>query len=148
MGIDRTSKMFVHAIRAISLMSVENWEVKLELFKSLGFSEDDILSIFRRVPLVFSASERKIKAITQLFLSTGKCDISYVVKNPDLLCCSVENKFKPQLRVLEVLESNNLLLKMPSLAPACRITDKKFYEKYVLPYSNEVGELFVVKKAS
>ncbi|XP_059629825.1 uncharacterized protein LOC132272748 [Cornus florida] len=148
MGIDRKSKLFLHAIRAISSMTKENWELKLELFKSLKFSEDDILSVFRRQPQVFVVSDRKIKEITQLFLSTGKCDISYVVNNPDLLCRSVENKLKPRLRVLEVLESRNLLLKKPSLGTVCRITDKKFFEKYVLPYSNEVGELFVVKKAS
>ncbi|XP_059629823.1 uncharacterized protein LOC132272747 [Cornus florida] len=148
MGIDRKSKLFLHAIRAISSMTKENWELKLELLKSLGFSEDDILSVFRRQPKVFTVSDRKIKEITQLFLSTGKCDISYVVNNPDLLCRSVENKLKPRLRVLEVLESRNLLLKMPSLGTVCRITDKKFFEKYVLPYSNEVGELFVVKKTS
>ncbi|XP_059629817.1 uncharacterized protein LOC132272740 [Cornus florida] len=148
MGIDRKSKMFLYAIRAIGSMTKENWELKLEFFKSLGFSEDDILSVFRKQPHVFAVSERKIEAVTQLFLSTGKCDISYVVNNPDLLARSIESKLKPRLRVLDVLESRNLLPKKPSLAYACKITDKKFYEKYVLPYSNEVGELFVVKKAS
>ncbi|XP_059629839.1 transcription termination factor MTERF5, chloroplastic-like [Cornus florida] len=148
MGIDGKSKMFLHAIRAISSMTRENWELKLEVFKSLGFSEDDILSVFRRQPLVFAKSERKIKAITHLFLSMGKCDISFVVNNAELLGYSVENRLKPRLRVLEVLESRNLLLKKPSLATVCRMTDKKFFEKYLLPHSDEVGELFVVNKAS
>ncbi|XP_059631417.1 transcription termination factor MTERF2, chloroplastic-like [Cornus florida] len=148
LGFDRNSKMFLPAIRAISSMTIENWELKLEVFKSLGFSEDDILSIFRRQPQLFSLSVRKIKATTQLLLSSGKCDISYVVKNPDLLGRSIENRLKPRLRVLEVLESRNLLLKKPSLGHVCKITDKKFFEKYVLPYSDEVGELFVVNKAS
>ncbi|XP_059631464.1 uncharacterized protein LOC132274240 [Cornus florida] len=142
MGIDRKSKMFFKAIRAISSMSIENWELKLEVFKSLRFSEDDILSVFRRAPLVFTLSQRKIKAKTQLLLSTGKCDISYVVNHPFLLTLSVENRLKPRLRVLEVLESRNLFLKKPSLATVCPLTDKKFFEKYVLPYSDEVGELF------
>ncbi|XP_059629836.1 transcription termination factor MTERF8, chloroplastic-like [Cornus florida] len=147
-GFDRKSKMFLHAILAISWMTKENWELKLEVFKSLGFSEDDILSVFRRHPQVFAQSERKIKETTQLLLSTGKCDISYVVNYPDLLGYSVENRLKPRLRVVEVLESRNLLLNKPSLGTVCRITERKFFEKYVLPYSNEVGELFVFKKAS
>ncbi|XP_059629861.1 uncharacterized protein LOC132272785 [Cornus florida] len=146
MGINRKSKMFLPAIRAIRTMSIENWELKLEVFKSLGFSEDDILSVFRRAPLVFALSERKIRAKTQLLLSTGKCDISYVVNHPFLLTLSVENRLKPRLRVLEVLESRNLLLKNPSLATVFWFTDDKFFEKYVLPYSDEVGELFVVNK--
>ncbi|XP_059629850.1 uncharacterized protein LOC132272774 [Cornus florida] len=148
MGIDRKSKMFLIAIRAISCMSKDNWELKLVLFKSLGFSEDDILSVFRRQPQLFVLSERKIKATAQLLLSTGKCDISYVVNNPNLLCYSVENRLKPRIKVLEVLETRNLLLKKPSLSTVCKMSDKKFFEKYVLPYSNEVGQLFVVNKPS
>ncbi|XP_059629863.1 uncharacterized protein LOC132272788 [Cornus florida] len=148
MGIDRKSKMFLPAIKAISSMTKEKWELKLEVFKSLGFSEYDILSVFRRAPLVFALSERKIKAKTQLLLSTGKCDISYVINNPFLLTLSVENRLKPRLRVLEVLESRNLLLKKPSLATVCPLTDKSFFQKYVLPYSDEVGEFFVFKAAS
>ncbi|XP_059631374.1 uncharacterized protein LOC132274187 [Cornus florida] len=148
MGFDRNSKMFLPAIRAISSMTVENWELKLEVFKSLGFSEDDILSVFRRLPQVFALSERKIKATTQLLLSTGKCDISYVVNHPALLLYSVENRLKPRLRVIEALERRNLLLKKPCLTTQFIMSDKKFFEKYVLPYSDEVGELFVVNKAS
>ncbi|XP_059629826.1 uncharacterized protein LOC132272749 [Cornus florida] len=148
MGIDRKSKMFLPAIQAICSMSIENWELKLEAFKSLGFSEDDILSAFRRAPMVFALSERKIKEITQLLLSTGKCDMSYVANNPNILSYSVENRLKPRLRVLEVLESRNLLLKKLSLVTVLGFTDKKFFEKYVLPYSDEVGELFVFNKAS
>ncbi|XP_059631451.1 uncharacterized protein LOC132274233 [Cornus florida] len=146
MGFDRKSKMFLEAIRIISSMTKEKWELKLEVFKSLGFSEDDILSVFRRAPQLFGLSERKIKETTQLFLRTGKCDISYVVNNPELLCYSVENRTKPRLRVLEVLESRNLLLKKPSLGTVCKMTDKKFFEKYVVPHSNEVGELFVATR--
>ncbi|XP_059629854.1 transcription termination factor MTERF6, chloroplastic/mitochondrial-like [Cornus florida] len=146
MGFNRKSKLFIEAIRVISSMTKENWELKLEVFKSLGFSEDDILSVFRTQPQAFRKSERKIRAITQLLLSTGKCDISFVVKNPEFLGYSVENRLKPRLRVVEVLESRNLLLKKPSLANVCKMSNKKFFEKYVLPFSNEVGQLFVVNK--
>ncbi|XP_059629835.1 transcription termination factor MTERF15, mitochondrial-like [Cornus florida] len=131
MGVDRKSKMFVHAIRVINSMTKEKWELKLEVFKSLGFSEDDILSDFRRQPQVFAVSERKIKTITQLLLSTGKCDISFVVNHPFLLTLSVENRLKPRLRVLEFLESRNFPLKKLNLSTICKMTDKKFFEKYV-----------------
>ncbi|XP_059629859.1 uncharacterized protein LOC132272783 [Cornus florida] len=151
MGIVRKSKMFLSGIQAICSMSTENWELKLEVFKSLGFSEDDILSVFRRAPQLFALSERKIKAttqlllgtvfrrgpyvsarperkikaITQFLLSTGKFDISYVVVNhPELFGFSVANRLRPRLNVMEVLESRNLLLKMPSLKHAFHLIDK------------------------
>ncbi|KAE8704422.1 hypothetical protein F3Y22_tig00110457pilonHSYRG00176 [Hibiscus syriacus] len=53
MGIDRKSNMFFIAIRTLSSMSEEKWEQKFKLFRKLGFSEDDILSTFRRTPRVY-----------------------------------------------------------------------------------------------
>ena len=140
LGMDRRSKGFLNAIRSISSMTVENWELKLELFRSLGFSEDDIVSVFRKAPQVFAVSERKIKESTRVLCGFGKSDISLIVCHPDLLNLSVENRLKPRLRVVEILESKNLLRKMPSLTTVCKMSHKRFFEKFVLPYSNEVGK--------
>lgn len=148
MGFDRKSKMFLAALRTVSSMTHENWVLKLELFRSLGFSENDILSVFRRVPQVFSISERKIKEVTELLLSAWNIDISYIVRHPELLICSIEHRLKPRLRVLEILEKENALKKKPGLTTVCKITDKKFLEKFVLPYSKEIVELNVASWAS
>lgn len=85
MGFDRNSRMFISAIGIMSSMRVETWELKLKLFRSLGFSEKDILAIFRRSPLVFGLSERKIKEVAGLLLSAAKFDIPFVINNPVLL---------------------------------------------------------------
>lgn len=148
MGFDRKSKMFLAALRTVSSMTPENWELKLKLFRSLGFSENDILDVFRRVPQVFSISERKIKEVTELLLSAWNIDISYIVRHPELLICSIEHRLKPRLRVLEILEKENALKKKPGLTTVCKITDKKFLEKFVLPYSKEMVELNVASWAS
>lgn len=138
MGFDRNSKMFLTAIRTLSSMTLENWELKLKLFKSLGFSENDILVVFRRVPQVFAVSERKIRKVTETLLSWRSHDISLVVNHPELLIYSVERRLKPRLDILEILEKKNLLHKFPSLIVACKISDKQFSEKYVVPYLNEL----------
>ncbi|KAE8690410.1 putative Late embryoproteinsis abundant hydroxyproline-rich glycofamily protein [Hibiscus syriacus] len=69
MGADRKSNMFVVAVRTLSSMSEEKREQKLKLFRKSGFSEDDILSTFKRAPQVFALSERKINEITEIFLT-------------------------------------------------------------------------------
>ncbi|CAK9154230.1 unnamed protein product [Ilex paraguariensis] len=148
MGFNRNSKMFLHAIRTVSSMTIKNWELKLELFRSLGFSDVDILSVFQRKPQIFAVSQRKIKDVTKLLLATGKFDISFIVNHPELLCCSIENRLKPRLRVVEVLENKKLLPKKPSLTSLHKITDEKFFEKFVLPYSNEVGEIYIAREFS
>ncbi|XP_065869861.1 uncharacterized protein [Euphorbia lathyris] len=146
MGVDRKSKMFIEAVRVLSCISRENWELKLKLFKELGFSEQNILVAFRRAPHVFGASERKIKEVTLLLLSVE--DIPYIVSSPTLLTNSVEKRLKPRLRVLEALQSKELLKKKPSLARFLAIPDAEFINKYVSPYSNEVVSLYAASQDS
>ncbi|WCJ18933.1 Mitochondrial transcription termination factor family protein [Euphorbia peplus] len=61
MGVDRKSKMFIEAVKVMTNMSRQNWELKLDVFRELGFSEHNILVAFRRMPPVFGSSEKKIK---------------------------------------------------------------------------------------
>ncbi|EEF48484.1 uncharacterized protein LOC8263052 [Ricinus communis] len=141
MGFDRKSKMFLPAIRTMSSMTVENWELKLKLLRDLGLSEENILSVFKRVPQAFAISERKIKDVTKLLLNVGNLDISYIVRHPDLLICSVNQRLKPRLAVLQVLENKKLLQKKPSFTSFFKISGSQFLHKYVIPYSDELGDL-------
>ncbi|RVW65483.1 hypothetical protein CK203_022093 [Vitis vinifera] len=146
MGCDRKSKMYLHAIRNLSSMTLENWELKLKLFRSLGFSENEIVTSFRKAPQVFALSERKIIEGTRFLLTVGNSDMSYLVNHAELLIFSIEKRLKPRFRVLEFLQGKNLLPKRPSVTTICKISNKQFIGKYVLPYSNEVGDLYMVKE--
>lgn len=143
MGFDRKSKMFLPAIRTISSMRMESWERKLKLVRCLGFGEGDILLMFRTVPQAFAMSERKIQGVTEMLLSRGDMDISFIVQNPSLFLCSIEGSLKPRLRVYDILKSKNLLPKRTSLASICKMSKSKFLDKYVLPY-HELRELSIL----
>ncbi|XP_040948643.1 uncharacterized protein [Gossypium hirsutum] len=125
LGFDRKSNMFLAAIRMLSSMSEENWELKLKLFRKLGFSEDDIMSTFRRTPQVFAVSERKIKQVTDF------CLIERIL----------ERRLKPRLLVIETLESKNSLRRKVNMTTIYKMPDKKFREKYVVPYLKELEEV-------
>ncbi|XVE55474.1 hypothetical protein DITRI_Ditri03aG0161600 [Diplodiscus trichospermus] len=142
MGFDRKSKMFLAAIRMLSSMSEENWELKLKLFRSLGFSEEKIMSTFRTIPQVFAVSQRKIKEITEFLLSRKNVDISFIINHPWVLLCSVEHRLKPRLLVFEILETKNLLWRKVGLVTLYKMSENQFREKYVHPYLKEL------KKAS
>ncbi|KAB2628987.1 hypothetical protein D8674_033782 [Pyrus ussuriensis x Pyrus communis] len=138
MGFDMKSKRFLSAIRIMTSLTVETWERKVKLFKSLGLSEDDISAVFRRVPQVFGVSEKKIEEATEMLLSTGKYDISFIVNHPELLIYSVKHRLKPRLQVMEILEKKKLLGKTPTLTTICKYSEQKFAELYVVPYTNEL----------
>ncbi|WCJ31493.1 hypothetical protein M5689_012984 [Euphorbia peplus] len=55
MGVDRKSKMFMEAFKVMSCMSRKRWELKLQVFRELGFSEQNVLVAFRRMPVVFGS---------------------------------------------------------------------------------------------
>ncbi|XAR48568.1 hypothetical protein NMG60_11031433 [Bertholletia excelsa] len=140
MGFDRSSNMYPYALRAVGSLSSEMWECKWENFRSLGFSEDDILLVFRKMPSVFLVSDKKIKETMQSLRSTGKFDISMIISSPALLLYSVERRIKPRVQVLEVLESKNLIRKTPSVSTYCKMSNKAFLNKYVLPYLDDLGK--------
>ncbi|KAL6573282.1 hypothetical protein OROHE_001741 [Orobanche hederae] len=145
MGVSRSSKMFLHGVRVISSMNRNTWEQKLRFFRGLGFSDEEIKVVFRNAPLVFGVSVEKIKEIKDLILATGKYKASCFVDNPVSFMYSVEKRYKPRLKVLEVLESKNVIESWPSFGTLCRMSDKKFYDKFVGPYLDEVGDLYMAK---
>ncbi|KAK8623547.1 hypothetical protein V6N13_118430 [Hibiscus sabdariffa] len=138
LGFDRKSNMFLAAIRMFSSMSEENWELKVKLFRKLGFSEDDILSTFWKTPQVFAVSERKIKEVTDFLLTRKDVSISFVISHPSVLVCSLEQRLKPRLLVIDTLESKKLLRRKVSLSTIFKMSEQKFREKYVHPYLKEL----------
>ncbi|KAL0366414.1 UNVERIFIED_CONTAM: hypothetical protein Sradi_3531500 [Sesamum radiatum] len=75
MGIRRSSKMFIHAIRVLGSMTIESWEQKLKAFQNIGFSKDDIVATFRKSPQVFAVSEAKLKNLKKVLRASGKYDV-------------------------------------------------------------------------
>ncbi|GLU16201.1 hypothetical protein SLE2022_326460 [Rubroshorea leprosula] len=144
LGVSRESKKYIYAVRALSSMSMEKWENKLKLFRSLGLSEDQILALFRRAPHVFAVSEMKIKEVSEMLLGIENIDASFIVEHPDLLIHSVKGRLEPRLAVYEILESKNLLRRKPKLTTLFKISPQKFLARYVIPYSNELGDVSMV----
>ncbi|KAL0392335.1 UNVERIFIED_CONTAM: hypothetical protein Sradi_2456300 [Sesamum radiatum] len=145
LGADRSSKMFIHAVLIVSSLSNKTLELKKKTFRDLGFSEDDILRVFRTQPHVFATSEEKIRKIKEVVLATGKYDLSCIVNNPTAVTRSIEKRYKPRFQVLEILEGKNLITNWPGFPTLFKMTDKNFFEKFVRPYSDEVGEVYVAK---
>ncbi|KAL0432712.1 UNVERIFIED_CONTAM: hypothetical protein Slati_2605500 [Sesamum latifolium] len=147
MGMDRSSRMFIHGVRTIGTMSDKTLELKFRTFRELGFSEGDIAAAFRNAPLVFGASEKKLKEVKEVLLATGKYNLSCIINCPISLKYSIENRYKPRLQVLEMLESKNMIESWPKFSTLCQMSNKRFYEKFIGPYLDEVGDVCMAKSA-
>ncbi|KAG8384153.1 hypothetical protein BUALT_Bualt04G0088600 [Buddleja alternifolia] len=144
MGVDKSSKMFIYAVCVVGSMTKQSWDIKLQAFRNiLGFSEDDISRVLKQAPLVFKVSEDKMRKVKEVVLATGKYKASCIVKCPKSVMYSIEKRFNPRFQVLEILESRHLITRWPCLGAICRMSDDKFFEQFVSPYSYEIGDVFM-----
>ncbi|KAL1540484.1 hypothetical protein AAHA92_24834 [Salvia divinorum] len=145
-GVPLTSIAFIHAVAVLNYTNEGMWEVKLQTLRDLGFSDDGIVTMFRKQPLVFAASGAKLKNKIEFLLATGKFDMANIVTCPVALGCSIENRLEPRLQILRLLESRNLIKKPPVLSSISSFTDSKFFDKYIRPYYDEIGEENTIEK--
>ncbi|XP_057790936.1 uncharacterized protein LOC131008051 [Salvia miltiorrhiza] len=144
-GISRTSTGFIHALGVFSSTSEGMWDVKLETLRNLGFSDDDIFTMFRKQPNVYSASAKTMKNKIEFLLTTKKYNISNIVTYPVALMCSIEKRLELRMQILRLLESRNLIEKWPTLSTLSISTDDKFFDGFVRPYCDEIGQEYITK---
>ncbi|XP_057794576.1 uncharacterized protein LOC131010892 [Salvia miltiorrhiza] len=143
--VPQTSTAFIYAVAALSHTSEGMWEVKLETLRDLGFSDDDIFTMFRKQPNVFSASTKTMKNKIELLLATGKYNIANIVSNSTALGRSIEKRLQPRLQILGLMESRNLIQQWPSLSRVASFTDDRFFERFIRPYYDKIGEENITK---
>ncbi|XP_006842722.2 uncharacterized protein LOC18432558 [Amborella trichopoda] len=146
MGFDPNSGLFSNAILAMSWLSRETWQAKVELCKNFGWSEEDVICAFRRSPYLFSLSEKKLKMGMDYFINVLKLDKFYLVLHPVLFSLSLEGRVIPRHRVLQALRSKNLLKKDVEFTSFCKRAENVFLQRYVLSFGNEAEYLLRVYK--
>ncbi|KAJ4842259.1 hypothetical protein Tsubulata_025311 [Turnera subulata] len=136
-----SSTMFVHAVRALSRVSESSWNKKIELFKSFGWSEEEIWFVCRRYPYIISVSQERMTNNLNFCMDTIKLERQDLITYPPLLIYSMEGRIRPRWNVLQVLKSNNLVGEDISMAWALSMSDKSFLQRYVTSYADKIPEL-------
>lgn len=141
MNFDMGSRMLVHAITVLSCVSLKTLDGRFGMFRRFGFDKGDLASMFRKSPHTFALSEVHLGRKLEFFLNELKIDRVVIVGCPRILCSSLEERIIPRCNVLKVLKSRGLLRRDLGLQHAMCISDKKFCEKYILPFGDEAREL-------
>ncbi|KAJ6961563.1 hypothetical protein NC652_000483 [Populus alba x Populus x berolinensis] len=116
LGFDPKAPVFLEAVRVRIHMSESIWKEKIEVMKSLGWSEEEIFSAFKRDPiflksaLEFSRDFHLHENNLQSFQSVFRCFQSYnipsiritklIKRRPQILNYNVEDNLKPKLQLL------------------------------------------------
>ncbi|KAF5175107.1 Mitochondrial transcription termination factor family protein [Thalictrum thalictroides] len=142
MGVSPSSVQFVLALHVLLTMRKSTWDGKLAVFRSFGWSEDEVLSVFKKYPLVMSNSAKKIKLAVDFFINSLNWNREEIARNPVLISLSLEKRIIPRCYVLQILFSKVLINEKGSGALIC--SEKLFLKKYVNKYNKEVPDLLKV----
>ncbi|KAG7587955.1 Transcription termination factor mitochondrial/chloroplastic [Arabidopsis suecica] len=71
MGFDPTTSTFVHALRMLYQMSDKTIEEKVEIYRSVGFTVDDVWAMFKKWPRSLTHSEKKVANSIETFIGLG-----------------------------------------------------------------------------
>ncbi|GJM99856.1 hypothetical protein PR202_ga16994 [Eleusine coracana subsp. coracana] len=141
LGLERGTRMFRRALPLISLMSKEAVAKRLQLLRNFGFSQEDVLQIFRRAPVSMGLSDQKVQGNLDFLMKDVGLDLSYIAQRPVLIMYSVQGRLLPRHWLLKVLKEKALLKREPDYYVVASMTEKSFVQKFVLPYKDIVPGL-------
>ncbi|RWW26621.1 hypothetical protein GW17_00008987 [Ensete ventricosum] len=145
MGICPSKNVFVHALSVLSDVPQPLWDRKLATFQSLGWSEEQVLRAFARLPNCMAYSDEKVRKAMEFFTEKLSWTPDYVCQNPSVLSLSLEKRILLRCRVLALLESKGLF-KGKTRAGHLIISKHKFLKKYVINHQDELPEILDVLK--
>jgi mTERF domain-containing protein len=131
MGCDPLKPHFATAVMVMGLLSKSGWERRLGVYKSWGWSEEDVLAAFIKEPWCMMTSDDKIMAVMDFLVNNMDCEPSFIVKNPYLLKPGLKTTFIPRASVVHFLLSKQLIETKPNLVTLFLCSEKMFLEKFV-----------------
>lgn len=141
LGMDPSSRAFIVGINAKVVMAQSVWDSKEALYKSLGWSDEDFLSAFKKHPYCMLNSEGKIKKMMDFYINNLGWDPAFLSERPILIDLSLERRVLPRCTVLNMLASRRLLGGERALPKLLLLDEGSFEADYVLKYSEEISVL-------
>ncbi|CAN4116372.1 unnamed protein product [Withania somnifera] len=130
-GVPLDSPMFPYGFHTLASQKKSTLDRKIGIFKSFGWSENEILEMFRKFPLCIAQSEVKIKKALHLYMNELGCKPAYSGK-----------RVVPRMRVLKILDEKKLERRKLALYTVVSLSETKFIEYFVLPYKDQIPHLY------
>ncbi|EOX94978.1 Transcription termination factor [Theobroma cacao] len=144
-GFEPRKSMFVLAVHALSGKGNKSiWEKCFEVYKRWGWSKDDILTAFKKHPHSMMLSEKKIMKSMDYFVNKMGWPSRMIAQCPVVLFFSLERRIIPRCSVFQILLSKGLIKEDFSLTTVLLPVEKRFLERFVTKYQEEVPDLLSV----
>ncbi|KAL2899865.1 Transcription termination factor MTERF15 mitochondrial [Bienertia sinuspersici] len=146
LGVPCDSPKFLTGIHVLSSVSEKNLDSKIIMFEKFGWMRTDVLALVRANPYCLALSEARIKKSLEYFAKELGYDIPYLISHSALFGYSLENRIVPRNRVFSALKEKGLIRCDYSLYSTLHLKESRFLEKYVLPFDQEIHEIYAKHK--
>ncbi|KAG5227762.1 transcription termination factor MTERF [Salix suchowensis] len=130
--------LFIYALTTMMQSSESTLKKKVEVLKSLGWTEEEIFRAFKQDPAILRFSEEKIRSVMDFLVNTVGLRPQTIIANPLFLHYSINKRLRPRYNVLKALESKKLFDEGVSIRSLLKMTEKKFMKNYVAKYEHSV----------
>ncbi|XP_050121649.1 transcription termination factor MTERF6, chloroplastic/mitochondrial-like [Malus sylvestris] len=141
MGFNLEKSTSVNALRSLCGKNKLIWNRSREVFRRWGWSEDDVLSAFRKNPQFMIVSEKKLLQAMELLVNEMGWPSEMIAKYPVVLSLSLERRLIPRCLVVKVLLSKGLINENLNLGSVLLPPEKQFIERFVTKYLKQVPQL-------
>ncbi|KAJ4744882.1 hypothetical protein LUZ62_001278 [Rhynchospora pubera] len=145
MGLERGSRMFMCAFKAIGTLNKDHLKRKIKFFMvTYSWSAEEVYAAFRKYPNVLSLSENNVKWKMDFLMRKAGFESRNIALQSLLLGYSLERVLIPRYTVLSALQDNGLKKKF-SLLNAAVMSESNFLKRYVVPHEKNVpglGEIY------
>lgn len=131
MGVEKGSKAFARTFLQLSMLNRDTVKRKLEILRDLGFTEEEVGVLVKKMPTLLGTSEEKLRQTFKFLVEEWNLPRSAILIYPAVLCLSMENRLKPRLDAVKHLMTKN---NPPKLTPPCCyiiMSKEEFHRKVV-----------------
>ncbi|KAF5731199.1 hypothetical protein HS088_TW19G00804 [Tripterygium wilfordii] len=147
-GFDPTKGVFAEALIVFFQLSKSTLERKMDVYRRWGWSDDEILTVFRKFPSMMRISEQKISSLMDFYLNRCGCECSNFATYPQALSFSLEKRLIPRWSVVEILLQKGLIEKQHiNILYLSMLSDKGFVDKFLIKYQDQVPQIMTIFQA-
>lgn len=143
LGFDIMSERYkiVAALGVLGSNSTDSLERKTKMLMSLGFTDNDVITLFKNSPYVLEVGDDTMRERVKFFMDKLHFSPSVIAAHPILLTLSLKRRIIPRCAVFNLLVSRGIKkMKMREIVLFV-VSDEKFVNTYVRRYLNELPEL-------
>ncbi|KAK7292290.1 hypothetical protein RIF29_08068 [Crotalaria pallida] len=137
LGFDPCKANFSVALLAKKAITKSQWDAKVDAFKRWGWSEDEILDAFKRLPQFMLRSPDKLNAVTSFWVGQLGWDRSTLFRAPVIFGYSLKKRLIPRASVVKELLSKGLMRKDASLVTPFGLSEEMFLDKFVRSFDTK-----------